>query len=227
MVVRSGILRHSFPVAVTDRIVTLNQDLRALTPYGGISPEYVAHYLTLAAKRVLNDCSKDGTTVNSIEVSALEKLQVPLPPLAEQRRIVARVDALFAEIAEGEAALAAARKGLDTFRRALLNAAVTGELTKDWREANSVTETGHDLLARIAKSRAAKGQAGGRGRRGANAPPLNTSGLSPLPDGWAWGRLGELHPLAQVEHHPEKKSRSGKTEQFRGSRAPRQMMLLH
>ena len=76
---------------------------------------------------------------------------LPLAPLAEQRRIVARIDALFAEIAEGEAALAAARKGLDTFRRALLKAAVTGELTKDWRAANPVIETGHDLLARIAK----------------------------------------------------------------------------
>ncbi len=68
MVMRSGILRHSFPVAVTDRVVTLNQDLRALTPYEGVSPDYVARYLALAAKRVLDDCSKDGTTVNSIEV---------------------------------------------------------------------------------------------------------------------------------------------------------------
>jgi hypothetical protein len=45
--------------------------------------------------------------------------------LAEQRRIGARIDELFAEIAEGEAALAAARKGLDTFRRTLLKVAVS------------------------------------------------------------------------------------------------------
>ena len=199
MVMRSGILRHSFPVAVTDRVVTLNQDLRALTPYEGISPDYVARYLALAAKRVLDDCSKDGTTVNSIEVSALEKLQVPLAPLGEQRRIVARVDALFAEIAEGEAALEAARKGLDTFRRALLKAAVTGELTKDWREKNPVTETGHDLLARIRADRTAKGQAKGRGKRAPHpelvegrAPPLDTAALPELPGGWAWGTLGEI-----------------------------------
>src|ERR1700682_49377 len=57
MVMRSGILKHSFPVAITDRIVTLNQDLRALTPHSGISPRYVARYLALAATRVLNDCS--------------------------------------------------------------------------------------------------------------------------------------------------------------------------
>jgi|GEM_PF-714866 len=121
----------------------------------------------------------------------LEKL-VALPPIAEQRRIVARVDALFAEIAEGEAALEAAREGLDTFRRALLKAAVTGELTKDWREKSPVTETGHDLLARIRSERAAKGQAKGRGKRSPDAPPLDTAALPELPEGWAWGTVDEL-----------------------------------
>jgi type I restriction enzyme S subunit len=149
MVMRSGILRHSFPVAVTDRVVALNQDLRAITPDKNINANYLARYLRRATRQVLDDCSKDGTTVNSIEISALEKLPVPLAPLAEQESIVARVDALFAHIAEGEAALAAARKGLDAFRRALLKAAVTGDLTRDWREANPVSETGHDLLARL------------------------------------------------------------------------------
>jgi type I restriction enzyme S subunit len=190
MVMRSGILKHSFPVAITDRIVTLNQDLRALTPHTGISPNYVARYLALATNRVLEDCSKDGTTVDSIEVAALARLRVPLAPLAEQRRIVARVDALFAEIAEGEVALAEARKGLDTFRRALLKSAVTGELTKDWRAANPATETGHDLLADIGKRRAGVPKA--RARRAANARLLDTSILSRIPEGWRWATIREL-----------------------------------
>jgi type I restriction enzyme, S subunit len=118
----------------------------------------------------------------------LREAEFPLAPLAEQRRIVARVDALFAEVAEGEAALAAARKGLDVFRRALLKAAVAGELTKDWRAANPVSETGHDLLARIAKARAAKG----RGRRNVDTPPLDTADLPELPEGWAWAKVGDL-----------------------------------
>ena len=117
---------------------------------------------------------------------------IPLAPLAEQRRIVARVDALFAEIAEGEAALAAARKGLDTFRRALLKAAVTGELTTAWREANKGGETGQHLRARIKLDRESRTPAKGRGRRAAEARPLDTSALPELPKGWAWGRLGEI-----------------------------------
>ncbi len=127
-----------------------------------------------------------------VPVDWLREDDFPLAPLAEQRRIVARIDALFAEIAEGEAALAAARKGLDTFRRALLKAAVTGELTKDWRAANPVTETGHGLLAHIAKDRTDQAPAKGRGRRDADTPLLDTSALPALPEGWAWATLESI-----------------------------------
>lgn len=127
-----------------------------------------------------------------VPVSYLRETKIPLPPAPEQRRIVARIDALFAEVAEGEAALTEARKALEKFRRALLKAAVTGELTADWREENSVDETGADVLARIAKSRSAEGRAKGRGRRAADSPPLHTADLPVLPEGWAWGTLGEI-----------------------------------
>ncbi|MDP2804002.1 MAG: restriction endonuclease subunit S [Phreatobacter sp.] len=133
-----------------------------------------------------------GNSPPAVVDSDIKAQFIPLAPLAEQRRIVARVDALFAEIAEGEAALEAARKGLDTFRRALLKAAVTGELTKDWRENNPVTETGHDLLARIKADRTAKGQTKGRGKRAADAAPLDTSALPVLPEGWKWGTVDHV-----------------------------------
>ncbi|WP_080672108.1 restriction endonuclease subunit S [Bradyrhizobium japonicum] len=192
MVMRSGILRHSFPVAVTDRVVTLNQDLRALAPRAGIDPRYIARYLALATQRVLHECSKDGTTVNSIEVSALERLPVPLAPLSEQRRIVARIDALFSEIGVGEAALVEARKGLETFRRALLKAAVTGELTKDWRAANPTNDRDHDLLACIERERAEKASTRGRSPRSVDALPPDARTLPALPDGWIWETLERL-----------------------------------
>jgi type I restriction enzyme S subunit len=90
-----------------------------------------------------------GTTFKELSGSVLSDLLFPIAPLNEQRRIVARIDELFAEIDEGEAALKRARQGLDTWRRALLKAAVTGELTRDWRETNHPTETGGDSPAII------------------------------------------------------------------------------
>jgi type I restriction enzyme, S subunit len=135
-----------------------------------------------------------------VPVDWLRDADFPLAPLAEQRRIVARIDALFAEIAEGEAALAAARKGLDTFRRALLKAAVAGELTKEWRQEQAKSgvdaETGHDLLVRVVENRATKAPAKGRGRRNADKPPLNAAAPPALPPGWAWATLGELFDVS-------------------------------
>jgi type I restriction enzyme, S subunit len=192
MVMRSGILRHTFPVAVSADRVTVNQDLRALIPVVGINPRYVAHYLRGSQRQVLDGCSKDGTTVQSIEVSALERVRVPVAPTAEQQRIVARIDELFAEIGEGEAALQRARQGLATWRRALLKAAVTGELTRDWREQNPPTETGADLLTRIRADREAASLGPGRTRRVNPAEPLDTAALPELPEGWVWGRMGRI-----------------------------------
>ncbi|MFL9499573.1 restriction endonuclease subunit S [Rhodopseudomonas palustris] len=119
----------------------------------------------------------------------IESFDIPLPPLAEQRRIVARIDALFAEIAEGEAALAAARDGLDTFRRALLKAAVTGELTADWRAANQVSETGEGVLASVAKRRSAEKA---QKRQASASKPTTVSDLPTLPETWAWATVGDL-----------------------------------
>lgn len=124
-----------------------------------------------------------------VPVDWLREAAFPLAPLAEQRRIVARVDELFAEIAEGETALAETRKGLDIFRRALLKAAVTGELTKDWRAVNSITETGHDVLARAVEDQTHNIARRGRVR---TAPPLDTSGMLKLPETWVWTTLEQV-----------------------------------
>lgn len=186
MVVRSGILKHTFPVALSDREVTINQDMRALTPLEGVEARYLAFVLRRLQRHVLDECSKDGTTVASVEPALLEKVWVPIPPTAEQRRIVARIDELFTEINDGEATLARARADLDTWRRALLKAAVTGELTREWRKRNKLTrEKGafDQLLKR-------------RNLREKDADPRNHAEVGAtrrsLSDGWIKGVLEQV-----------------------------------
>lgn len=130
-----------------------------------------------------------------VPVTYLRESEVPVPPLAEQRRIVARIDALFEEIAEGERALDAARKSMETYRRALLKAAVTGELTADWRNAVIPEVTGADVLKRIRA--AAEGQVGSHGhrRRTLSESVIDPTLLPLLPDEWTWARLGEIGEL--------------------------------
>jgi type I restriction enzyme S subunit len=177
--------------AVTTGDGVSSGELLAIRPSTAVDCRYLQ--LFMHARRFVNTAM--GTVSGDrprIDFATIAQFDFPLPPLAEQRRIVARIDALLAEIAEGEAALAAARKGLDTFRRALLKAAVTGELTKDWRAANPVAETGHHLLAQIAKDRAAR--ASGKSRRSRNdvSQTLKTSGLPAVPAGWTWATLDAL-----------------------------------
>ena len=62
MVVRSGILAHTFPVAIAKIDVTLNQDMKAITPKPGIRPEFLAHQLRALSTLILKTCTKSGTT---------------------------------------------------------------------------------------------------------------------------------------------------------------------
>lgn len=123
-----------------------------------------------------------------VPLSYLRSAKIPVAPIAEQKRIVARIDELFAEIAEGEAALARARQGLDTWRRSLLKAAVTGELTNDWRAANKPTETGADLIRRLKDDRTTARRAG----KAEVSLSSEWRTLPSLPAGWVWVPFEEL-----------------------------------
>lgn len=105
---------------------------------------------------------------------------------------MARIDGLFAEIAEGEAVLERARQGLDTWRRALLKAAVTGELTREWREANRPIESGADLVASIRDNGSGGASAVRRRNRSAAKQPFDTAELAEIPANWGWARLCDL-----------------------------------
>lgn len=206
-VMRSGILKHSFPVALTTRPMTLNQDLRAIHPRAGIAPRYLAYFLRSAAQFILHECSKDGTTVDSIEAGRLMQVPVPIPvERSRQEAITARIDALFAEIDEGEAALAEVRAGVETYRKALLKAAVTGELTADWRQHNPPTETGEQLLQRILADRRARWHTDPKNARKKYKEPAGpeTDGLPELPEGWVWATVEQTrsHETSAISDGP-------------------------
>jgi type I restriction enzyme S subunit len=123
-VTRSGILRRTFPVAVTTCAVTINQDLKALKPVDGINPRYVAWCLRRDQQSILHECTKDGTTVDSIDFPALLRWLIPIAPSAEQDRIVAVIEKQFSQLNTGIALLERARQRLKRMRAAVLEAAV-------------------------------------------------------------------------------------------------------
>jgi type I restriction enzyme, S subunit len=95
IVARSGILRRTVPVAVSRVACAVNQDIKVIVPYvSGLS-----HYLQVMFKGheqvILRDLVKKGMTVESLKYAEFEAYPFPLPPISEQKRIVAKVNELM------------------------------------------------------------------------------------------------------------------------------------
>ena len=135
-----------------------------------------------------------SVTVKHLSSKTLQQVPFPLPSRDVQDQIVARIDALFAEIEEGEQALVEAQAGVETYRKALLKAAVTGELTADWRARNPARETGEALLRRLLNERRDRWVANPKNKDKRYVEPVapDTADLSDLPDGWCWASVDQL-----------------------------------
>lgn len=137
LVVRSGILKHTLPVAVLDIPAAINQDIRALDSGNREINEWLALALRSFAPAILEQ-NREGTTVQSVKTETIQAFELPLPPLAEQRRIVAAVEAVLARVNAARDRLNRVPTILKRFRQSVLSAACSGRLTEDWRKANSM-----------------------------------------------------------------------------------------
>jgi type I restriction enzyme M protein len=91
-VVRSGILARSFPIALTARPVAFNQDISALVAKDErVLPEFIFHMLKSKESEILELGVKKGGTVHSLRRRFLHDLEIPLPPILEQERLVAEL----------------------------------------------------------------------------------------------------------------------------------------
>jgi type I restriction enzyme S subunit len=88
----------------------------------------------------------------SVGRSVLLETSIPLPPLAEQKRIVAKVEEVLGRVTAAREQLAKVPAILKRFRQAVLAAACSGRLTEDWREDNPAVEPAEHLLQRLAVS---------------------------------------------------------------------------
>jgi type I restriction enzyme S subunit len=128
VVVRSGILKHTFPVAINRVTVCLNQDMKAIIPADCLDEKFLYWKLKGLSNIVLTVCNKMGATVDSIEVPDLLSLLVTFPQKAEQTAIVTHIET---ECARLDTIIEKFKKQIELFkeyRTTLISEVVTGKI---------------------------------------------------------------------------------------------------
>jgi type I restriction enzyme S subunit len=132
-----------------------------------------------------------GTSYPAVRDSDVFDQVIPLPPLAEQKRIVAKIEELFTKLDAGVEGLKSVKAQLKRYRQAVLKFAFEGKLTEKWREENKdKLEPASVLLERIKEERKKN-----LGKKYKGLPPVDTSDLPELPEGWTWTRVREIAAL--------------------------------
>jgi len=129
-----------------------------------------------------------GNAQPNCNASKLASLKVPLPPLAEQKRIVAKVEALLVRVNAARERLEQVAVILKQFRQAVLAAACSGRLTGDWREGNVELKTDNSSSNLRPKKNL----------------KIKTENLPKIPDEWLWKLLPDLGCLGRGKsrHRP-------------------------
>ena len=156
--------------------------VKVIRPLEAFSPKlfyYFLHALTLPEKGYAR------------HFQYLVKAYVPLPPLPEQHRIVAKIEELFTRLDAGVKSLKKVKEQLKWYRQSVLKAAMEGKLTEEWRKQHkNELEPASLLLEKIKEERKKK-----LGNKYKELPPVDTEDLPELPEGWVWTRLGNVTDL--------------------------------
>lgn len=146
VVMRSGILRRTFPVAMVKKPFTVNQDLKAIIPDKD-DLEFLYWMLLSNEQRILDTCMKNGTTVESINSNALKDLTFKCPTLPEQHETVCLIDDLLARERSAQQAAEQALASIDLMKKSILARAFRGELGTNKASEASALELLKQVLA--------------------------------------------------------------------------------
>jgi type I restriction enzyme S subunit len=171
-----------------------------------VSPKFVSFHGNFFGQDWFARTGKQTTNLASINKGVLSRFPVPLAPINEQHRIVAKIEELFSDLDAGIAPLERATVHLKRYRAAVLKSAVEGRLTAEWRERHPNVEPASKLLDRILSERRRRWeteQEAGFAASG-RTPPKNwrqkyheptvadTRDLPELPNGWSWASVQQV-----------------------------------
>ena len=144
VVTRSGILKHTFPVAYVPFETTINQDIKMLVVNEDILPRYAFHVIQGKGKDILVKTKKQGGTVDSLDFQKVLTYKVPVPSKDIQSRLVEVLDnfeSICTDLNIGlPAEIEARQKQYEYYRDLLLTFAETGSTLMTDRQTDRQTE---------------------------------------------------------------------------------------
>ena len=196
----------------------IGRGLAALRPLENSSTKFI-FFLFRYLEPILAKAGT-GTTFKAINKDFLCQLELNVPPLPEQHRIVEKIEELFSELDDGVASLKKALEQLKTYRQAVLKWAFEGKLTEKWRNTHQDSlEDADTLLEQIKAERKRHYQQQladwkqalkewenngketkkpTKPQQPKDLPPLTKeelSNLPSLPNGWMWVKVDYLLSL--------------------------------
>lgn len=183
----------------------LNQRVCKITPNEAFYDKKLLAFALPGYLAAIN-ANTPSVTVKHLSSKTIGEIGLPLPPRAEQTRIVAKLEELLSDLDAGVTELKAAQKKLALYRQSLLKAAVEGSLTAEWRAKNKPAETGAQLLERILNERRARWEAKqlAKFKEQGKTPPKDwqqkyiepvqpdIGKLPKLPQEWTWASVDQL-----------------------------------
>lgn len=182
--------------------------VRLLRTADEIDSRFLNSFLTFFyASGEIRDYQAGSNNLRNLKFNDYLGIDIPIPPLIEQHRIVAKIEELFSELDKGIENLQTARAQLKVYRQALLKHAFEGKLTAQWRKENQdKLETANALLKRIQQERAqgtqqqlleweASCKRGSKPKALVILPPLTAeelAELAELPVGWGWFKVAHI-----------------------------------
>ena len=153
--------------------------------------EYICHWMNsiIFDEQVAKNVK--GSTLKNLNTGWLKDFQIPLPPLAEQKRIVEQIENLFSKLDEAKVKAQFVVDSYDERKAAILYSAFTGKLSQSWRETN-VNAASESLEAMYSKD------------------VITDNTPCELPDNWCWVKMGALgYTNIGLTYSPSDKSDEG------------------
>lgn len=182
----------------------IGRSVAAIRPSAGVEQLYLYNHLRTIILQLRQDSV--GSAQGVISKEALDRITFPLPPLAEQRRILAKIDRLTARAKDAREELESVGYLAERYKQKLLAAAFKGALTDRWRDKTNNLEPSQSLVAHTPEPQQSRG-----GREATTDIKPGIAALSvndpqtPLPARWSWQRLRRI--ARQETGHTPSRSR--------------------